>query len=52
MSPQAHLGCAGIADRESLEFCLEGALYGLGISRVQLVLVSEIAVSPCGGIVT
>ena len=37
---------------KSLQLCPEGVLYGLGISRIQLVLVCEITVSPCGGIIT
>ena len=37
---------------KSLQLCPEGVLYDLGISRIQLVLVREIAVSPCGGVIT
>jgi hypothetical protein len=37
---------------KSLQLCPEGVLHSLGISRIQLVFVREITVSPCGGIIT
>jgi len=48
----ARFRCVGPTDPKSLQLCLKGVLYGLGISRIQLVLVCEITVSPCGGIIT
>jgi hypothetical protein len=50
--PFARFRCVSPADPQSLQLCLKGVLHGLGISCIQLVLVCEITMSPCGGVIT